>query len=105
MAQIVIVLWRDIPTQVIVKAGRNTARRELPSRFVVAVDQAAMRAGMTGSDSYLEAWRRSDPIACSDDLEMEASAAAAALDARYPAERLRALVDALGVEEGAVPAP
>ena len=38
MAQLIVVFWRDIPAQVIVKAGRQTAKRELPERFVQAID-------------------------------------------------------------------
>jgi hypothetical protein len=50
-----------------------------------------MRAGLTGTDAYLEQWRRSAPEPCGEDLEAEAAAAAAALEAGYPPERLRAL--------------
>lgn len=92
MAEKVVVCWRDIPAQVIVKAGRKTARRQLPERFEQAIDRAAMRAGLTGTDAYLEQWRRADPVPCGDDLEAEADAAAAALEAEHPPERLRALV-------------
>jgi hypothetical protein len=92
MAEKVIVYWRDIPAQVIVKAGRRTARRQLPERFEQAIDRAAMRAKLTGTDAYLEQWRRAEPVPCGDDLEAEAEAAAAALDAAYPPERLRELV-------------
>ena len=33
MADLVVVYWRDIPAQVIVKKGRANAKRELPLRF------------------------------------------------------------------------
>jgi hypothetical protein len=92
MAEKVIVYWRDIPAQVIVKAGRRTAKRQLPERFEQAIDRAAMRAKLTGTDAYLEQWRRAEPVPCGDDLEAEAEAAAAALEAEYPPERLRDLV-------------
>ena len=68
MAKLTIVMWRDIPAQVIVKQGRNSAKRPLEERFEKAVDKAAMRAGLYGSDGYLSEWRR-DTTACSDDLE------------------------------------
>ena len=42
MAQRMIVYWRDIPAQVIVRRGRVSAKRELPERFVHAIDRAAM---------------------------------------------------------------
>lgn len=100
MADKVIVRWRDIPAQVIVKAGRRTARRQLPERFEQAIDRAAMRAGLTGTDAYLEQWQRSAPMACGEDLEAEAEAALRALDADYPPERLRALVANDGREPG-----
>ena len=92
MAEKVVVYWRDIPAQLIVKAGRKTAKRQLPERFEQAIDRAAMRAQLTGTDAYLEQWRRADPIPCGDDLEAEASAAAEALETEFTAERLRELV-------------
>jgi gamma-glutamyl:cysteine ligase YbdK (ATP-grasp superfamily) len=100
MPERVTVLWRDIPAQVLVKAGRRTARRQLPERFEQAIDRAAMRAGLTGTDAYLEQWRRSDPVPCGDDLEAEAQAAADALEAEYTPERVRALVANGGRDEG-----
>lgn len=57
-----------------------------------------MRAGLTGTDAYLEEWRRSAPEPCGEDLEAEAQAAADALEAAYTPERLRAIVDADGKE-------
>ena len=98
MADRVVVLWRDIPAQVIVKQGRKTAKRELPLRFTEAIDRAAMRAKLTGTDAYLEEWRRSAPVACGDDLEQMAQEAHDELDAAYPPERLRELVNNLGKE-------
>ncbi len=92
MAQRIILFWRDIPTQVIVRQGRTTAKRELAERFAIAVDAAAMTAGMHGSDAYLEQWRRGTPEPCGDDLEAEAEAARVALEAEYDLPRLSALV-------------
>jgi hypothetical protein len=92
MPERVTVYWRDIPAQVVVKAGRRTARRQLPERFEQAIDRAAMRAGLTGTDAYLEQWRRAEPVPCGDDLEAEAQVAADALEAEYTPERVRALV-------------
>ena len=92
MAELVIVCWRDIPAQVIVKAGRRSAKRQLDERFQEAIDRAAMRAGLRDTDAYLGEWRRSAAGPCGDDLEAAADTAAARLDAEYPPERLRALV-------------
>lgn len=96
MAQLIIVYWRDIPAQVIVKAGRQNAKRQLSERFEKAIDRAAMRADLKDTDSYLAEWRRAEPVACGDDLEAEAETAARRLEEDYPADRLRDLVSAGG---------
>jgi hypothetical protein len=100
MAELIVVRWRDIPAQVIVKAGRRSAKRVLDDRFQEAIDRAAMGAGLRDTDAYLGEWRRTVSPAAGDDLEAEADAAAARLDADYSPERLRALV----VNEGREPA-
>lgn len=98
MAELVVVYWRDIPAQVIVKKGRQAAKRELPLRFTEAIDMCAMRTGAGETDAYLAEWRKADPVAVSDDLEAEAEKALLDLDARYDRERLVALVKAGGKE-------
>lgn len=97
MAQLVTVYWRDIPAQVIVKKGRDTAKRQLDERFEKAIDRAAMRANLRDTDSYLGEWRRAAPVEVSDDLEAEVAKAAAELEAAYPEEKLKELVEAGGL--------
>ena len=93
MAQLQIVYWRDIPAQVMVKAGRrNQAKRELSLRFTEAIDMAAMRTGAAETDDYLAEWRRSDPVQVGDDLEAEAQSAMDAIEQEYDKDRLVALV-------------
>jgi hypothetical protein len=92
MAQLTVVYWRDIPAQVIVKAGRRNAKVQLSERFEKAIDRAAMRAKMSGSDAYLEQWRRGAPQDCGDDLEAEAGAAAERLETDYDDTRLAQLI-------------
>ena len=59
MAKLICIYWRDIPAQVIGRAGRRTRiKRELGARFARAIDRAAMRAGRGSSDAYLDDWRR-----------------------------------------------
>lgn len=98
MADRIIVYWRDIPAQVIVKKGRQTAKRELSLRFTEAIDMCAMRTGASETDDYLAEWRKADPVVVSDDLEAEADKAAAELEAAYDKERLATLVKAGGRE-------
>lgn len=54
----IIVCWRDIPAQVIIKHRRERATVELSQRFQETIDSAAMRAGKAGTDAYLADWRR-----------------------------------------------
>jgi hypothetical protein len=102
MASLIIISWRDIPAQVIVKRGRETAKVQLSHRFQEAVDRAAMRAGKGSSDAYLADWARSPPRPCGDDLHAEAATEAARLEAKYTDDELERLVRAKGVDAGAV---
>ena len=98
MASLIVISWRDIPAQVIVKRGREAAKVQLTHRFQEAVDRAAMRAGKGSSDAYLADWRRSTPLPCGDDLQAEAAAEAARLEASFTDEDLERLVRAKGVD-------
>ena len=84
---------------VVVRRGRETAKAKLSERFQEAVDRAAMRAGKGSSDLYLAEWKRSDPTPCSDDIEQEAAAEAARIEARYTDEDLERLVRTKGLAE------
>jgi hypothetical protein len=55
-----------------------------------------MRARLTGTDAYLEEWRRGAPAPCGDDLEAEVEAARLSLEAEFPPARLAALVAGYG---------
>ena len=92
MASLVITYWRDIPSQVVAKAGRSNEKRMLPDRFQEAIDMAAMRSGAAGTDDYLNEWRRGEAMECSDDLAGEVARAAETIDKDYGAERLKALI-------------
>jgi len=98
MGSLTIVYWRDIPAQVIAKAGRQNAKRVLDVRFEKAIDRAAMKSGARDTDSYLAEWRRADPVPCGDDLEAEAALAAQRLEAEYDDARLKTLIDNGGRE-------
>ncbi|MFI0846786.1 virulence factor [Mesorhizobium sp. IMUNJ 23232] len=98
MADLIVVYWRDIPAQIIVKRGRTSAKRELPLRFTEAIDMAAMRSGAAETDAYLAEWRKADPVPVGDNLEAEADKAAAEFDAKYDRERLVALAKSGGKE-------
>lgn len=102
MARLVVLRWRDIPAEVVAETGRGrnrtSAKVELPKRFIAAIDAAAMRGDSHDEAAYLEGWNKADPVECGDDLEAEATALAAKLDADYPADRLRDLIANAGRE-------
>lgn len=98
MADLIIVYWRDIPAQIIVRRGRQNAKRELSLRFTEAIDMCAMRTGAGETDAYLAEWRKADPVSVGDDLEAEADKALRDYEAAYDRERLVALVKAGGHE-------
>ncbi len=97
MASLTVISWRDIPAQVIVKRGRETAKAKLSGRFHEAIDRAAMRAGKGSSDLYLAEWKRSEPKPCGDDIEQEAAAEARRIEERYSDEDLERMVRAKGL--------
>ena len=101
MAIAMVVYWRDIPAQVIVKQGRTTAKRELDTRFQEAIDMAAMRSGAIGTDAYLNDWRRGPGIDCDNDLEAEADRHQAEIEQAFDATRIAALVKNGGYEKDA----
>lgn len=98
MAKLITVQWRDIPAQVIVKEGRKSVKAQLSDRFQEAIDSAAMRAGKGGSDAYMEDWQRISE-GCGEDLQQEAEAAVARLEAAFSDEDLEQLVRNQGVSK------
>ena len=98
MASLIIISWRDIPAQVIVKQGRETAKVQLTHRFQEAVDRAAMRAGKGSSEAYLADWKRSAPRPVTGDLAAEAKAEAERIESRYSDEDLERLIRSHGLE-------
>lgn len=99
MAKLIVISWRDIPAQVVVKRGRETGKVQLSQRFQEAVDRAAMRAGKSGSADYLADWKRSEPRNCGDDMQAEADAEAALIEARYTDDDLLRIIRAHGIDE------
>ena len=58
MAKMITFFWKDIPSHVMYKAGREKHRKQLDPKFETAIDRAAMRAGKGSSDAYIAEWRR-----------------------------------------------
>ncbi len=112
MAKLTTVYWRDIPAQVIAKpegrsrrrsgpgSGPSSIKKELSLRFQEAIDRAAMRAGCSGSEDYLEEWRR-DTRDCTpeenENLELTVEQIFESLENEYSDDTLERLVEAGGV--------
>jgi hypothetical protein len=84
MATYQILYWHDIPMQV--RAGRRRSRVsiELPQRFQVAVDNAAMAADVTGTDGYLDGFAWGETQERDGSPEEVATAVSNELIAKYP---------------------
>ena len=97
MAKLISIYWRDIPSQVVGRVGRDNFKRELPRRFMQAIDRAAMRAGKGSSDLYLAEWRRESEEVDATDIQAQVARRVAELEARFPPEYLEAVVKASGL--------
>lgn len=70
----IVMYWRDIPSMVTIKRGRDKGKAMLADRFQEAIDRAAMRAGKGSSDLYIDEWR-SDTSSYETNLSLEQAAA------------------------------
>ena len=94
------ILWRDIPSQVLIKRGRDRGKYMLSARFQEAIDRAAMRAGKGGSDAYLDEWRRvTTAIEAEGALANIAAQLGQAIEAQYSDEDITRLAKQNGYAE------
>ena len=93
MVKKILIYWRDIPAQVIVQRGRKREKAQLSSRFLEAIDRAAMRAGKGSSDAYLSEWRRESSSVESDaELREIAEKETSRFESEFSDERLLQLI-------------
>lgn len=93
MAEYQITYWSEFPSMVTAREGRrNIAKVELPLRFQEAIDEAAMRMRLIGTDAYLEEWRKGEWQERSGTPEEVAKGVAAELEASYTPERIREII-------------
>jgi Virulence factor len=88
--------WRDLPSLVTARDGEHTAKAALDTRFMVAIDEAAMRLGATDSDAYLEGWRMSEWEARDGSPEAVVEAVAQDLETQYDQTRVQEMLDSYG---------
>ena len=93
MVKLILISWRDIPSQVIVQRGRKREKAMLSQRFQEAIDRAAMRAGKGSSDAYIAEWRRDrTTLETDDELADIARREVTRLESEFTDERLARLV-------------
>ena len=85
MATYQIMYWYDIPIQVRAQDEEGRVSEPLPDRFQTAIDNAAMAAGLTGSDAYMDQFCWSEKHEKEGTAQEVARAVAADLDEKYPA--------------------
>ena len=96
MTEFRVTYWRDLPSLVTAKDAEHTAKAALDARFMIAIDEAAMRLGATDSDAYLEGWRQSEWEVRSGSPEEVVETVAEELDAEYSQARVQELLDSYG---------
>jgi hypothetical protein len=95
MADYRVTFWRDIPSMVTARdASGGSAKAALPGRFQEAIDEAAMKLGLAGSDAYLEAWRHGDWETAEGSPDEVVARVADRLDAENDEARLEELMGA-----------
>jgi hypothetical protein len=77
-------------------SGRRATRKELPDRFQVAIDAAAMKAGARDTEAYLADWRKEPAGTRDGEPDAVIADVVAEIEATYDMVRLRDLIEAGG---------
>ena len=96
MPEVTVVYWRDIPAQVIVGKGRRGSKIQLSERFEQAIDRAAMKCNLRGSDDYLAEWHKAEPYLIEGDPDTVAKSEAERIESEYSQEKLKYLIEKEG---------
>ena len=96
MTEFRVTYWRDLPSLVTARDAEHTAKAALDSRFMIAIDEAAMRLGATDSEAYLEGWRQSEWEKRGGSPEEVVGAVAQELETEYDQTRVQTLLDSYG---------
>ena len=96
MTEFRVTYWRDLPSLVTAREGEHTAKAALEARFMIAIDEAAMRLGATDSEAYLEGWRQSEWEERGGTPEDVVQAVSEELQAEYGEARVQELLDSYG---------
>jgi len=89
-----VTFWREIPSLVVAREGDSVTKGPLEPRFQEAIDEAAMRLGMAGSDAYLEQWHHGEWVESAGAPDELVARVAEQLDTEFDDERLGSLLEA-----------
>lgn len=103
MATYQILSWHGIPLQVRAKDASGRCSWLLAGRFQEAADAAAMLAGLTKADAYVEGLSWSDRAEREGSAEDVAQAIAAELEAAHPTLDARAVAQQIRRQSGDEP--
>ena len=98
MRELTIILWRDIPAQLMIGNGRKAIKYKLPEKYEQAIDRCAMAVGAKDAESYLQDWRKKIITIQSNELAT-LDEEAKKLELVYTDERLKCLVNNNGWDE------
>ncbi|MBA52586.1 MAG: hypothetical protein CL456_10825 [Acidimicrobiaceae bacterium] len=90
-ASFAVILWREIPAQVVALRGDYRETAVLSERFQHAIDRAASIAGLTETTAYVGEWVRQEEE-LEEDIAAQVVARAAELEAQHDGELLEELV-------------
>ncbi len=83
-----IIFWRDIPSQIKIRNGRERLSKQLSARFQAAIHRAAFRAKAISGEAYMEAWRSSGWLEREGDANAIAGELLQELEAKYDSDKL-----------------
>lgn len=99
MAKYQILSWHGIPVQVRVRDKNGRMSKELPPRFIDAVDRAAMLSKKSDSESYTNGFQWSDPQEREGSAQDVADALLVELEKQYPEIDYRAVAEKLKAQD------
>jgi hypothetical protein len=103
MAEYQVTSWRELPSLVVARDGADpdsVVKTPMPGRFQEAIDEAAMRAGDTTSDAYLDGWVRSQWAAVEGTPLEVCDRVVAGLETRWTADAITNYLNGLSSGPG-----
>ncbi len=92
MARYHIQYWGDIPSMVTAEDESGSVKAMLPQRFQEAIDRAAMAAGETSADAYMDGWRSGPEEEREGTAQEVVDALVTELEGEFTKERLAQIV-------------